>query len=162
MAKMQSAKQLCNDLINAANECGGVDNITVVVARFVDQPRGLVDRRVDVDGVGIGGHHVARVGRERLAQPALEAAQRLEEDRPAEELYVVRDVKVAVLVRQHQVALGDDADAPAVLVDDRDARKLVIAKRRHDVLDRHEVECGLPRRIRPGCARLQVCRSVRE
>lgn len=42
IARMQSSKQLCSDLIDAANECGGVDNITVVAAHFLDQESGLI------------------------------------------------------------------------------------------------------------------------
>src|SRR4051794_15610463 len=107
-----------------------------VVAALVNQPSGLADGRVRPDRVGVAGHHVGGVGGEGLAQAVPEAAQRLEEDGAPEEVDVVRDVQVAVLVREHQVGLGDDAPNGALGIHDRQARQLVLLQRGDDVLHR--------------------------
>ena len=56
------------------------------------------DGRARRDRHRVLGHQVAGLGGERLAQPVLEALQRLEEDGAAEELDVVRQVQVRALL----------------------------------------------------------------
>jgi hypothetical protein len=68
-----------------------------VVLRASDQPRRLVHVRARLDRDRILGHQVAGERGRRLAQPALEVAERLEEHEPAEQLEVVRQVQVRVL-----------------------------------------------------------------
>jgi hypothetical protein len=117
-----------------AHEAAVLDHREAVVTGLVDEPRGVAHARVRGDRVGIARHHVGRVRGERLAQPLLEAAKRLEEDRPTEEIDVVRDVEIALVVGQHEIGLGDDPYAAAVGVDHRHAGQLVLAQQAHDLL----------------------------
>ena len=71
-----------------------------------------------------------------LRSRSLEAPQRLEEHRASEQVHVVRDVEVPLVVGQHQVRLGDDADAGAGVVHHRQAGQLVVAQEPDHVLDR--------------------------
>ena len=75
------------------------------------------------------------VGGDRLAQALLEVAERLEEDDAAEQADHVRQVQVALLVGDDEVALGDHADAAPAVVDDRDAGEVVLAQQVDDALD---------------------------
>jgi hypothetical protein len=69
------------------------------------QARGLAHGRLGLDRDRVLRHQVARLGGEGLAQAVLEALERLEEDRAAEELDVVRQVEVRALLGEHEVGL---------------------------------------------------------
>ena len=108
----------------------------------------------------VGGHQVADVGREGLVEPLLEALHRADEDDPAHDVEVVRQVQVGLLLAEDQVGLADDADDLVLGVDDRRSRPRSVLASRSIALRRvllagdgghvgvHDLGGGLHRRTR--------------
>ena len=87
-----------------------------LVGDFLRHP---VGRLVVVGDDRVGGHQLRDLGGEGFLQPLLEALHRADEDDPAHDVEVVRQVQVGLLLAEDQVRLADDADDLAVVVDDR-------------------------------------------
>ena len=81
--------------------------------------------RLDLVAVG---HQLLDVGRRGLLHALLELLLALQVDDAVEDLEVVRQRDVGV--HGHQVALGDDADQLAVVIDHRRAADALVAEQR--------------------------------
>ena len=106
-----------------------------IVVTLGDQLRRVPRGVVRPDGDRISGHHVGDGGRERPTQPLLKVLGRLEVDDAAPEIDVVGQMQVGVLVADHEVGVGDDADDLVRVVDHRNAGQLVLAHQAKQGLD---------------------------